>query len=338
MYRFFALIAASAAFVAQGSAQQYQRRATMVGGGSQNGGKCTVEVVVDGAADVEIRGDQASLRNLSGQPAQWRRFECTGPVPANAADFRFSGVDGRGRQQLIQDPRNGGAAVVRIEDPDGGSEAYTFDLTWGGGYNRGSQGYPNAGPGYPNPGPDRRYDRDRYGNAGARFTSDQAVRICQDEVRQRAMRQFGGHSIEFLETRMDDNPGRHDWVIGRVDVLHGPRQPEERLSFSCSVDFETGRVRSVDLQPGGGRYPHADEGYRGYGSQTAFSNCERAVRERLERDGNGWVRFMDTRVDDNPGRNDWVIGNVQTRRGTMGFSCSVDLRDGDVRSVDIRRR
>src|SRR5690349_476088 len=118
MYRFFALIAASAAFVAQGSAQQYQRRATMVGGGSPNGGKCTIEVVVDGAANVEIRGDQATLRDISGQPPQWRRFECTGPVPSNVADFRFSGVDGRGRQQLIQDPRNGGVAVVHIEDPD----------------------------------------------------------------------------------------------------------------------------------------------------------------------------------------------------------------------------
>jgi hypothetical protein len=329
MYRFIALLAASAAFVAQGSAQQYQRRATMVGGGSPNGGKCTVEVVVDGAADVEIRGDQASLRNLSGQQPQWRRFECSSPMPSNVADFRFSGVDGRGRQQLVQDPRNGGAAVIRIEDPDNGSEAYTFDITWGG-YNTAYNQGPNRG--------NEPYDHNRYGNPGARFTTDQAVRVCQDEVRARATRQFGAHAIEFLDTRMDDNPGRNDWVIGRIDVLHGPREPEERLSFSCSVDFDRGSVRSVDLQPAGGRYPHSDEGYRAYGTNAVFQDCERAVRERLQADGNGWVQFLDTRVNDVPGPKEWIIGDVRTRRGVMTFSCVVDQRDGNVRVENVRPR
>ena len=115
------------------SGQNYERRAT-IRGGSPDRGKCTIEVVVDGAAEVEIRGDNAVLRNLSGRPPQWRRFECTGPLPGNPANFRFSGVDGRGRQTLIREPRNGSGAVVRIEDPDNGSEGYTFDVTWGGGY------------------------------------------------------------------------------------------------------------------------------------------------------------------------------------------------------------
>jgi hypothetical protein len=138
------------------SGQSFERRATMRGG-SPDRGKCTIEVVVDGAAEVEVRGDSAILRNLSGQPPQWRRFECTAPLPANPANFRFSGVDGRGRQTLVRDPRNGGPAVVRIEDPDNGSEGYTFDLTWSGGYPGGQ-----AVPAYPGgQGPDRRDDRNR---------------------------------------------------------------------------------------------------------------------------------------------------------------------------------
>src|SRR5437867_5551367 len=120
------------------SAETYQRRA-VIKGGNANHGKCTIEVVVDGVADVEIRGDSATLRNLSGRPAQWRRFECTGPLPANPADFRFIGIDGRGRQELIRDPRNGGVAVVRIEDPSGGAGGYTFDILWGGGYGNNTQ-------------------------------------------------------------------------------------------------------------------------------------------------------------------------------------------------------
>ena len=125
-------------------AQTYSRRATAAGNIGADRGKCTIEVVVDGAAEVAVRGDTATLRNLAGQPPQWRRFECNGPLPANPVDFRFAGVDGRGRQQLVQDPRNGGVAVVRIEDPQSGSEGYTFDLFWSNASSGGNRnfGYP----------------------------------------------------------------------------------------------------------------------------------------------------------------------------------------------------
>jgi hypothetical protein len=131
-------------------AQTFPRRATVTGGGNPNNGQCTVEVVVDGAAEVEVRGGgDAVLRNLSGNPPQWRRFECTSIMPANPAGFRFEGVDGRGKQELVRDPRNGGAAVVRIEDPNGGSEGYTFRVMWGGGYtqDRGPGGRDDRGIG-----------------------------------------------------------------------------------------------------------------------------------------------------------------------------------------------
>jgi hypothetical protein len=163
MRGFFA-VATLAATSGVMSGQNYERKA-MIRGGSPDRGKCTIEVVVDGAAEVEIRGDGAVLRNLAGRPPQWRRFECTGPLPGNPANFRFAGVDGRGRQTLIREPRNGGGAVVRIEDPDNGSEGYTFDLTWSGGYPGGQ-----AVPAYP--GGDRRDDRDR----GSRDDRDRSYR------------------------------------------------------------------------------------------------------------------------------------------------------------------
>jgi len=243
-------------------AQSYQRRAAMVRGGSNEGGKCTVEVVVDGAAEVEIRGDTAQIRNLSGQPPEWRRFECTGPLPANPVNFRFSGVDGRGRQELVRDPRNGGSAVVRIEDSEGGREGYTFDITWGGGVG----GYPNAG--YPNQ--DNRYDRDReyrdsrdreYRDRDGRsefrwggrvvdrdYATNQAVNVCRDAVRQQAMNQYRPGRVEFREMRLDDNPGRHDYVIGMLDVYHRNGR-EDHYRFNCSVDFDSGRVRTANIEP-----------------------------------------------------------------------------------------
>lgn len=109
-------------------------RASISGRGGDSG-KCTIEVEVDDAADIEIRQDTGRIRTLSGQRANWRRFQCNQPLPVNMAEFRFRGIDGRGRVELVRDPRsNRGAAVVRIYDPKGGREGYTFDLEWRGAF------------------------------------------------------------------------------------------------------------------------------------------------------------------------------------------------------------
>src|ERR1022692_4138754 len=215
----------SAALASAVFAQSYQRQATIVGGGGQDRGKCTIEVVVDDVAQVEIRGTTATLRNISGQPAQWRRFECTAALPANPTNFSFAGVDGRGRQELVKDPRNGGVAVIQIEDKDAGSEGYTFALTWGSGgngqYNNTQPGPPDGNPpvyrdydrNVPLPGPgngnssanrDNDRDRDRgdyqyrpnyrdsdyYRRYGHGFATEEAVRICQQEVLKQAAQRF----------------------------------------------------------------------------------------------------------------------------------------------------
>jgi hypothetical protein len=133
------------------SAQTFERRADITGGGEPNRGKCTIEVVVDGAAQVEIRGESAQLRNVEGQPPQWRRFVCNAPMPLNPAGFRFAGVDGRGRQTLVRAPGGGAPAIIRIEDPQNGTEGYTFDIFW----QTGTFGGPPAPIA---PAPDRRFD------------------------------------------------------------------------------------------------------------------------------------------------------------------------------------
>lgn len=258
-------------------AQNTQRSATMVGGGNPDRGKCTVEVVVDGVSQVEIRGNTATLRTLSGQPAQWRRFECSGVMPANPENFRFAGVDGRGRQELLRAPSNGGMAVVQIEDKDAGAEGYTFDLTWGGGapnqdmrgQGQNDQRGPANQPGYQDRGPranvDQRDDRDpsryrtdeqyrpnyrdtdyyrRYGHA---FGMDEAIRMCQQAVFTQATQRFRTQDIHFHRTALDDGPDRQDYVTGTLDIHPGQR--EERYGFSCAVNFDAGRIRSADLDP-----------------------------------------------------------------------------------------
>lgn len=200
------------ALIAPAGANPVSRRAFISGGGGS--GRCIIEVTVDRAAELEISGDVGLLTTLEGQPASWRRFQCNIPIPPQPRDFRVDG-GGRGNIRLVQDPRfAGGRAVIRIHDPKGGRGNYSFQLSWRGG-------------GFPPPRP------------------VSALRGCREAVTDRLSRD-GYDYITIDRMVPDDNPGRNDWITGRArgDRGHGPR----RFVFSCSVDFDSGRVRSVDIR------------------------------------------------------------------------------------------
>jgi hypothetical protein len=86
-------------------------------------------------------------------------------------------------------------------------------------------------------------------------------------------------------------------------------------------------------------------GQRGGGvpMARAIEVCRAAVQDRIARD----YRYNDaeirnTRADDRPGRNDWIIGDATGWRGRnteqFVFSCQVDFSTGRVRAVDVRVR
>jgi hypothetical protein len=239
----------------------------------------------------------------------------------------LSGVDGRGSQELVRGPQNDAGAVIRIQDSQGGSEGYTFDITWGGG------GFPGA-PSVPN--------RDDFpGPGGQRFTTGMAVRSCQDAVRRQAADRFHSENIAFRKTALDDNPGRQDWVTGLLDIRRGFDR-DEVYRFSCSVNFASGELRSLqidpvdrDHMPGGG-----DAGPSP--SRVAMNSCQKAVEDKIRGNGYQHVDFVSIKVDDKPGRSDWIVGaaraDMRMRSDSFNFSCSVDLHNGDVRSVDVRRQ
>jgi len=317
--RLFLAIVSTAALAIPASAQ-VERRATMTGGGNGAAGHCVGEVVVDGAADLQIRGDTASIRDVSGQQPQIRRFECTSPVPANAS--LRANVNGRGNARVVAMPSNGSPAVIHIEDREGGASTYQFDIAWGNeqGYNR--QGY-NQGP---PPVVDRR-ESDRGWNGGSRFTSAQAINVCREEIRRQAIDRFGARDVNFGRIRMDDNPGRNDWVVGNVDVRRGGRDIE--YPFSCSVNFDNGRVRTAQIDAPSNR----GSGYAGRSMvDREMDTCREAVRDRL---GGGRVEFGDMNVDSD---GDTVRGGARGREGWVNFACHVNQYNGNVRNVDIWRR
>jgi hypothetical protein len=162
-------------------------------------------------------------------------------MPVNPGFFRLETVSGRGRQELVRDPRNGGPAIIRISDPEGGADTYVFDVNWGNGPEGRYEGRPPEGR------PEYRPERPEYRpEGGGRFTSDQATRVCEDAILDQARDRFRTDRVDFRRVRMDDNPGRNDWVLGIIDVR---RYGGETMSyrFSCSVNFESGRVRSAQI-------------------------------------------------------------------------------------------
>ncbi len=204
-------------------------RANIQGQNFGDRGKCTIEVNVDDTAEVEVSGDRYRIRTISGQPAFARRFVCSGVMPRRMNDFQFKGIDGRGRMYLVRDPRqNGGVAVIRIEDPKGGREGYTFDLIWSGGSDGGRPGggYPGGGnPGGGNPG------GPGWGNNGG--GRDVFVVTCSsDDGRRRYCPVNTSRGVRLLKQYNDSCRGRNAWGFDNRGVW---------VDRGCRADFEVRR-------------------------------------------------------------------------------------------------
>jgi hypothetical protein len=245
---------------AQWGGQGETRRAEIRGGGGDRG-KCTIEVEVDGVAEIEIREDTGRIRTLQGQPATWRRFVCNTAMPRTPYEFSFRGIDGRGRQELLREPGRAGVAVVRIEDPKGGREGYTFDLEW-----RGSSNWGREGSG----GRDWERGRNNWGEGGWQGDWNNDV-----DFRGRgngSLRSSGGSDVRLDECRVSISRQ------GDVDVTF-------RTDFSGDLSFR-GRITRVDRD----RVWAEVSGRNVSGSMMIELDARRRVRE-ITMDGRGRERF-----------------------------------------------
>jgi hypothetical protein len=81
---------------------------------------------------------------------------------------------------------------------------------------------------------------------------------------------------------------------------------------------------------------------RPFTSDQAVQTCKDSIqKEAQERFGTAPVNFRQTNIDNNPGRNDWVVGTIAVKTSkwrpseVYRFSCSVDFSTGRVRSAHI---
>lgn len=206
--------------------------ARIIGGGGGGSGKCTFDVRVDGAANVQTRGNQGYLQTKSGMPAQWVRLQCNQPLPRYPDNFRFQGIDGRGKQYMLKDPAsNNGVAVIRIEDTRNGMEGYTGDILWSGGNNNGGNwnggwwqdNWNGGGGGYPPP------------SGGNGQWNNNLVPNCQNTIRNNVRSQTGGASVSFNGSPSRKQAASFVMVDGNGNA-RGSNGRQGNFNYHCTMN------------------------------------------------------------------------------------------------------
>ncbi|MBV9400493.1 MAG: hypothetical protein JO062_21120 [Bryobacterales bacterium] len=267
------LLAFASIALAQRPSRPATIRARITGGGGD--GKCTFEVVVDDVAEVEIRDDRGTLRTISGNPSTWRRLDCNQPLPRNPVNFRFNGIDGRGRQFLVRDPNsNRGTAVIRIEDPRPGAEAYTGDLLWS---NFGSGG-PRP---FPPPGGSAAFPPPGVGGWGGAWDNRWGNLIQFSGRGRGAFNRHGGPNYTLRAVRVTVDRAR-----GEVTAAFDTNFSTNTLSFIGRISRVSGDIIDADLVSA----MHLDQSAQARGN----------LRVRVASNRN--VRSVDVNGDINSGR------------------------------------
>jgi hypothetical protein len=237
------------AFLEVGASAQTQTIQARIKGGGGNG-KCTFEVVVNGSAEVQIRGNQGTLRTISGQPATWRRLDCNQTLPRNPNNFRFAGVDGHGKQYLVGNPsNNGGTAIVRIDNNRNNLEGYTGDIMWSGGNNGngnngGWQGGNNNGQW---PGNNNGQWQPGWGQLNAKVIPN-----CQNTIRNKLVRQYGGY-LTFKGQPQAQPAGSFIMVRGLATYRDGSGKTGD-IQYNCTM-HPNGNVADSKYNTVGNYYP-----------------------------------------------------------------------------------
>lgn len=207
-------------------------------------GQCDIRLQVDGEAEISVRGDTVSIRTISGRDARDDGSECNEPLPTRALlGFYYEARGARGDMRLVGEPspQTSYRAVVRIRDSQGGEGGYQFRLAWDAAATSAARPDAFGGNRRVPPSDDWRGGRANSRQAGVDGTV-QATAACLDGVRARLENERRVSDLAFRNVRAAGSLG-DETVTG--DVL--ARRGNQTYSFACRVNFDSGRVLSVDL-------------------------------------------------------------------------------------------
>ena len=165
------------------------------------------------------------------------RLKCNQPLPLRPNNFRFKGIDGRGRQTLVRDPNsNNGIAVVQIVDNRGGMQGYTGDIIWDGGSGTwNGSGWGGGG-----------WNNNNNNNWGNNLISN-----CQRNIRNQISSRYGG-SVSFNGNPSQRQAGSFVMVDGNARVQ--ARNSWGNINYHCTM-HPNGNVADSNINVVGGNLP-----------------------------------------------------------------------------------
>ncbi len=173
--------------------------------------------------------------------------------------------------------------------------------------------------------------------AGAQISTDNAMGMCMNQVRQDASARFGSSAITFPTMNLTRHEGAADHVSGTF-VVQGD-QGSGTHTFDCSVDLAGANLRSVRIDSpetanltGSGNSAISTD-------SKAMDMCRDAVRTKIFDHGYIETNFKSISIDNTSGRSDMVtgqaMGDTAGHENLFGFSCQVDRYTGAVGSVNL---
>jgi hypothetical protein len=190
--------------------------------------------------------------------------------------------------------------------------------------------------------------------ATAQMSTDEAMQICRNQVRQDASGRFGS-DVDFRSTSMQKYGGVRDQVEGTFALQSGPGP--EIHTFACSVDLATGNLRWERIDSPKEFNSPANSANRavsseaqanpsaGSGDRTAYTHteaidmCRNVVRGKIHDHGYIGADFNSINVENTPNGATLIAGKVTGETGghenLFNFSCEINRTTGAVKMLEL---
>lgn len=179
--------------------------------------------------------------------------------------------------------------------------------------------------------------------ASARMASEDALKMCHDQIRKDASARFGSANIVFRNTNLNESEDAEDSISGTFLATGNGNSGVHK--FDCSVDVDNARLRWTRIdsrKAAASAAPAAPAGEAGYADAELMDMCRTAVRSRIYNHGYIRTKFNTISGEKTEGTTYLVDGKATGETGgheaIYEFSCRVNRSTGAVESVELKAR